>query len=59
ATDFEYLTILKDIPIFAKKLDHYEQINIFNILEHIFDVAILWGAFFDIFFRNIPQIIIQ
>ncbi|KAF0558620.1 hypothetical protein F8M41_008540 [Gigaspora margarita] len=50
ATDFEYLTILKDIPIFAKKLDHYEQINIFNILEHIFDVAILWGAVFDIFF---------
>ncbi|CAG8823299.1 3385_t:CDS:2, partial [Gigaspora margarita] len=45
ATDFEYLTILKDIPIFANKLDHYEQINIFNILERIFDVAILWGIF--------------
>ncbi|KAF0501473.1 hypothetical protein F8M41_020002 [Gigaspora margarita] len=59
ATDYEYLTILKEIPIFTKKLYYYEQINIFNILDNIFDIAILWGAFFDIFFRNIPQIIIQ
>ncbi|KAF0532032.1 hypothetical protein F8M41_011541 [Gigaspora margarita] len=59
ATDYEYLTILKDIPMFTKKSYCYKQINIFNILEHIFDIAIMWGAFIDIFFRNIPQIIIQ
>ncbi|RIB12647.1 hypothetical protein C2G38_2200047 [Gigaspora rosea] len=59
AIDYKYLSILKDIPIFTKKLYHYERINIFNILEHIFGVAIIWGAIFDIFFRNIPQIIIQ
>ncbi|KAF0526279.1 hypothetical protein F8M41_014110 [Gigaspora margarita] len=58
-TDYEYLIILKDISIFTKKLYHYEQINLFNMLEHIFGDAILWGAFFDIFFRDIPQIVIQ
>ncbi|RIB22335.1 hypothetical protein C2G38_1005953 [Gigaspora rosea] len=61
-TDYEYLTILKDVPMFTKE---YEQINIFNVFnmfnmfKHIFGIAIMWGAFFDIFFRNIPQIIIQ
>ncbi|RIB20020.1 hypothetical protein C2G38_1227056 [Gigaspora rosea] len=55
-TDYGYLTILKDVPMFMKK---YEQINIFNLFMHISGAAITWGAFLDIFFRNIPQIIIQ
>ncbi|RIB07572.1 hypothetical protein C2G38_418510 [Gigaspora rosea] len=59
ATDYEYLTILKDIPIFTKRLYRYEEINRFNIFKHIFIGAIICGAFFDIFFRNIPQIVIQ
>ncbi|KAF0456451.1 hypothetical protein F8M41_001349 [Gigaspora margarita] len=61
ATDYEYLTILKVVPIFTKKLYRYERINtlnIFSIIDHIFDDVIIWGAFIDIFFRNIPQIII-
>ncbi|CAG8790350.1 15684_t:CDS:2, partial [Racocetra persica] len=33
-----------------------EQINIF---KQIFRFAIIYGAFFDIFLRNIPQIVIQ
>ncbi|KAF0450267.1 hypothetical protein F8M41_002203 [Gigaspora margarita] len=59
ATDYEYLTILKDIPMFTKRLYRYEEINRFNILKHIFVGPILCGAFFDIFFRNIPQIVVQ
>ncbi|CAG8633315.1 13284_t:CDS:2 [Gigaspora margarita] len=61
ATDYEYLTILKDVSIFTKKLYRYEPINalnIFSIIDHIFEDVIIWGAFIDIFFRNIPQIII-
>ncbi|CAG8577092.1 2470_t:CDS:2 [Cetraspora pellucida] len=58
ATDYEYLTILRDVHIFTKKLYRYEEINIFNIFKHIFGVAIIWGAFIDIFLRNIPQIIV-
>ncbi|RIB27434.1 hypothetical protein C2G38_2061912 [Gigaspora rosea] len=53
--------ILKDLPIFTKKLYQYERINtlyIFSIIDHIFKDVIIWGAFIDIFFRNIPQIII-
>ncbi|RIB03660.1 hypothetical protein C2G38_2122551, partial [Gigaspora rosea] len=60
-TDYEYLMILKDLPIFTKKLYRYEPINtlnIFSIIDYIFVDVIIWGAFFDIFFRNIPQIII-
>ncbi|KAF0537646.1 hypothetical protein F8M41_008312 [Gigaspora margarita] len=59
ATDYEYLTILKVLPMCTDKLYHYEQVNIFNIFDHNIDNAILWGVFVDIFFRNIPQIIIQ
>ncbi|KAF0555237.1 hypothetical protein F8M41_017625 [Gigaspora margarita] len=60
-TDFEYLKILKDMPKYKcfkinKIFDKAEQIN---RLEYIFQVAIICGAFFDITFRNIPQIIIQ
>ncbi|RIB30414.1 hypothetical protein C2G38_221137 [Gigaspora rosea] len=58
ATDYEYLTILKDLLMFTK-LNDYKPFNIFNVLENFLDVVIMWGAFFDIFFRNIPQIIIQ
>ncbi|RIB05356.1 hypothetical protein C2G38_2118557, partial [Gigaspora rosea] len=61
ATDYEYLIILKDLHIFIKKLYRYEPINtlnIFSIIGHIFEDVIIWGAFIDIFFRNIPQIII-
>ncbi|CAG8800209.1 21552_t:CDS:2 [Gigaspora margarita] len=52
-TDYEYLMILKDLPIFTKKLYQYEPINtlnIFSIMDHIFEDVILWGAFIDIFF---------
>ncbi|CAG8544555.1 3296_t:CDS:10 [Cetraspora pellucida] len=59
ATDYEYLFILRDVPRFTKGPYRYEQINIFNMLKRIFGIAIMWGAFFDVFFRNIPQIIIQ
>ncbi|KAF0456453.1 hypothetical protein F8M41_001351 [Gigaspora margarita] len=61
AIDYEFLTILKDLPIFTKKLYRNERINtlnIFSIIDHIFEDVIIWGAFIDIFFRNIPQIII-
>ncbi|CAG8508154.1 924_t:CDS:2 [Dentiscutata heterogama] len=51
STDYEYLTILKDGPMLTKK---YEQIKIFNLFIHISEAAIIWGAFFDIFFRTIP-----
>ncbi|KAF0526265.1 hypothetical protein F8M41_014098 [Gigaspora margarita] len=52
-TDFEYLEILKYIPNCTKSFDLHEK------LEYIFEVAIIYGAFVDIFVRNIPQIIIQ
>ncbi|KAF0526278.1 hypothetical protein F8M41_014109 [Gigaspora margarita] len=52
-SDFEYLEILKYIPNCTKSFDRHEKV------EYIFEVAIIYGAFFDIFFRNIPQIIIQ
>ncbi|RIB27425.1 hypothetical protein C2G38_1777556 [Gigaspora rosea] len=60
-TDYEYLMILKDLSIFTKKLYQYELINTFNIfgiIDHVFEDVIIWGAFVDIFFRNVPQIII-
>ncbi|KAF0555242.1 hypothetical protein F8M41_017630 [Gigaspora margarita] len=52
-TDFEYLKILKDMHKCIKRFGRHEQ------LEYIFEIAIINGAFFDIIFRNIPQIIIQ
>ncbi|RIB00174.1 hypothetical protein C2G38_2130337, partial [Gigaspora rosea] len=58
---YEFLTILEDVPIFTKKLYRNERINtlyIFSIIDHIFEDVIILGAFIDIFFRNIPQIII-
>ncbi|RIB22746.1 hypothetical protein C2G38_2033338 [Gigaspora rosea] len=45
--------ILKYIPNCTKSFDRHEK------LEYIFEIAIIYGAFFDIFFRNTPQIIIQ
>ncbi|KAF0526277.1 hypothetical protein F8M41_014108 [Gigaspora margarita] len=51
-TNFEYLEILKYIPNCTKSFDRHEK------LEDIFEVAIKYGAFFDIV-RNILQIILQ
>ncbi|KAF0433388.1 hypothetical protein F8M41_005073 [Gigaspora margarita] len=60
-TDFVYLEILKDIAKskYTKISDSSDQPEQINRLEYIFQVAIICGAFFDISFRNIPQIIIQ
>ncbi|KAF0433389.1 hypothetical protein F8M41_005074 [Gigaspora margarita] len=60
-TDFEFLVILKDIPKYKyfKISEIFDQPEQINRLEYIFQVAIICGAFFDIAFRNIPQIIIQ
>ncbi|CAG8778602.1 2860_t:CDS:1, partial [Gigaspora margarita] len=54
-TDYEYLKILKD----DLKPDEIEQIKQINMFRQIFRLTIIYGALFDIFLRNIPQIIIQ
>ncbi|RIB07583.1 hypothetical protein C2G38_2273795 [Gigaspora rosea] len=54
-TDYEYLKILKD----ELKPDEIEQIKQINMFRQIFRLSILYGALFDIFLRNIPQIVIQ
>ncbi|RIB25740.1 hypothetical protein C2G38_2066781 [Gigaspora rosea] len=60
-TDFEYLKFLKDMPKYKcfKVNKIFDQPERINKLEYLFQVAIIFGAFFDITFRNIPQIIIQ
>ncbi|CAG8548693.1 24759_t:CDS:2 [Gigaspora margarita] len=64
----EYLMILEDVPNYNESNEHdkIKQINILkilkeviNIFRRIFRFAVIGGAFFDIFFRNIPQIVIQ
>ncbi|KAF0467437.1 hypothetical protein F8M41_026000 [Gigaspora margarita] len=52
-TDYEYLTILKDGPIFTKILcqdERFNSLSIFNKFKHIFGNAIIWGTIIDIFF---------
>ncbi|KAF0541490.1 hypothetical protein F8M41_005416 [Gigaspora margarita] len=53
--DYEYLKILKD----ELKPDEIKQIKQINMFRQIFRLAIIYGALFDIFLRNIPQIVIQ
>ncbi|KAF0541532.1 hypothetical protein F8M41_005302 [Gigaspora margarita] len=72
--DFKYLTIMKDDPESVKaktdyeylkiskdelKPDEIEQIKQINMFRQIFRLTIIYGALFDIFLRNIPQIVIQ
>ncbi|RIB23535.1 hypothetical protein C2G38_2171062 [Gigaspora rosea] len=57
ATDYKYLTVLKDAPRSVEEIPN--EIKQINIFRQIFRFPIIYGAFFDIFVRNIPQIIIQ
>ncbi|KAF0541543.1 hypothetical protein F8M41_005314 [Gigaspora margarita] len=54
-TDYEYLKILKD----ELTPDEIKQIKQINMFRQIFRLTIIYGALFDIFLRNIPQIVIQ